>query len=310
MNKKINLLLLLMLTSIVLTARNIIVRNTEIAPTRSSLFPYQQSFFTSPLSLVSDVTTAGDHVPNPYAAETIKQDFKSAETGDTYTVAVKKPNGFDSSKTYQVIYAPDGSLKLGNYIIGTDKDWAATLPKQTVVITVAHQNGHVMQRQRDFIPSDAGGYSDKEFGQAKKFYQFLKKELLPWALKKVPHQSKKVFIGHSFSGLFCLYLTLQNDKLFDKHYAISPSVWANHEEIMKIEKNYAETHKKLAATVTIFAGSLEVLNKVLSSATRFYEKVRERKYEGCKIRFETINWANHYSIIKPAVDKIMKELGG
>jgi uncharacterized protein len=243
-----------------------------------------------------------------WAQKTQKINFASSSTGDSYTIAIKTPAGFDSSKSYKVIYAPDGSLKLGNYIIGANASWAATLPAQTVVITIAHQNGHVMQRQRDFIPSDAGGYSDKKFGQAKKFYTFLKDELLPWALKKVPHQKIRIFIGHSFSGLFALYLTLQPDKLFDKHFAISPSVWANYEELMKIEAKYAKAHTQLKVHIRIFAGSLEVFNKVLNSSTNFYNKVKARRYQGCNISFEVIEWANHYSIIKPAVDKIMKAI--
>lgn len=242
------------------------------------------------------------------AQKTESSDFKSSNTGDTYTISVKTPKGFSTAKSYKVVFVPDGSLKMGNYVLGTDKSWAATIPADVVVVTIGHQNGHEMQRQRDFIPSDAGGYSTKEFGQASKFYLFLKNELIPSIKKKVPNQKTTGFIGHSFSGLFCLYLLLQPDKLFDKHFAISPSVWANYEELMKIEKTYSEKNKTLSANVHIYAGSLEVLNKVLSSATKFYNTVKDRKYTGCTISFETVPWANHISMIKPGVDKALTAL--
>jgi uncharacterized protein len=235
-------------------------------------------------------------------------DFKSSYTGDTYTLTIRYPAGFSSSKSYKIVYVPDGSLKIGNYILGTSKSWAATIPADVAVVAIGHQNGHEMQRQRDFIPSDAGGYSSKEFGQASKFYKFLKNELIPHIKAKIPNQKTTGFIGHSFSGLFCLYLLLQPDKLFDKHFAISPSVWANYEELIKIEKKYSEKNNSLTANVQIFAGSLEVLNKVLASATKFYNTVKDRKYRGCKISFETVPWANHISMIKPGVDKALKAL--
>ena len=234
--------------------------------------------------------------------------FKSSNTGDTYTITIRTPAGFNSAKSYKIAFVADGSLKMGNYVLGTSKSWAATIPSDVVVVTIGHQNGHEMQRQRDFIPSDAGGYSTKEFGQASKFYLFLKTELLPHIKKKVPNQKTTGFIGHSFSGLFCLYLLLQPDKLFDKHFAISPSVWANYEELMKIEEKYSKKNRTLNANVHIYAGSLEVLNKVLASATKFYNTVKERKYMGCIISFETVPWANHISMIKPGVDKALKAL--
>jgi predicted alpha/beta superfamily hydrolase len=243
-----------------------------------------------------------------FAQKRMAEDFKSINTGDTYTVTIRYPANFNTTKSYKVVYVPDGSLKMGNYILGTSKSWAAKIPADVVVVTIGHQNGHEMQRQRDFIPSDAGGYSTKEFGQANKFYRFLKNELIPYVKGKIPNQETTGFIGHSFSGLFCLYLLLQPDKLFDKHFAISPSVWANYEEIIKIEKQYSEKNKTLNAHVQIYAGSLEVLNKVLYSATKFYNTVKDRKYKGCTISFETVPWANHISMIQPGVDKALKAL--
>lgn len=243
-----------------------------------------------------------------FAQKKESYDFKSQHTGDTYTLTIRFPAGFNATKSYKIAYVPDGSLKMGNYVLGTSKSWAASIPANMVVVTIGHQNGHEMQRQRDFIPSDAGGYRNSKFGQASKFYRFLKNELLPHIKGKVPNQLTTGFIGHSFSGLFCLYLTLQPDKLFDKHFAISPSVWANYEELMKIEKSYGEKNKTLNARIEIYAGSLEVLNKVLASATKFYNTVKERKYRGCTISMETIPWANHISMIKPGVDRALKAL--
>jgi predicted alpha/beta superfamily hydrolase len=240
-------------------------------------------------------------------AQTIeKQNLHSTHTGDDYEIIVRKPEGFSPDKSCHIIYVADGSIKLGNYMLGTDKSWKATVPKTCVVVAIAHKGDWHTKRSRDFIPSDAGGYSDKNFGQANKFYLFLKNELIPWVNKKFPKQKDKSFIGHSFSGLFCLYTLFQSDKLFDKHFAISPSVWANYSELIKIEANFSKKNKSLKATVMLQAGGLEVFNKVLSSTKEFYTVTQGRKYTGYTVSFSTVNNANHYSMIKPGVDKILK----
>jgi predicted alpha/beta superfamily hydrolase len=239
-------------------------------------------------------------------AQTIeKQNIHSANTNDDYEIIIRKPEGFSAEKSYHIIYVADGSIKLGNYILGTDKSWAATVPKSCVIVAIAHIGDWHTKRSRDFIPSDAGGYSDKNFGHAQKFYLFLKNELIPLINKKFTKQKDKSFIGHSFSRLFCLYTLFQPDKLFDNHFAISPSVWANYRELLKIEENFSKKNKTLAAKVMLQAGGLEVLNKVLSTTNEFYNTTKERNYAGYSVSFSTVNNANHFSMIKPGADKIL-----
>lgn len=244
-------------------------------------------------------------IPVLLFAQITEQTISSKHTGDKYIIKIKNHNPQISQ---HVIYVADGSLKLGNYILGTDAGWKATVPANCVVVTIAHIGDWNTKRQRDFIPSDADGYKDENFAQAGKFYLFLKDELQPLINKKIPKQIDRSFIGHSFSGLFSLYASLQSEKLFERYFAISPSVWANYYELDKIEKSYSEKQKTLAGKMMLFAGGLEVFNKVLSSTSDYYKKVKDRNYNGLTISFVEINNANHFSIIKPAVDKILKSI--
>lgn len=200
----------------------------------------------------------------------------------------------------------DGSLKMGNYVLGKDSSWRADVPENCIVITIAHLGDYTMKRQRDFLPSDAGGYNDSNFGHAHQFYLFLKNTILPYINSTYSKKSSSAFIGHSFSGLFCVYLLFQEDKLFDRHFAISPSIWANHSELMKIEDHHSKKSKKLSGNLDLLAGGLEVFNMVLSSSRQFYQQTIKRSYEGYKVNFHTINNANHYSIIKPGIDNALK----
>lgn len=235
--------------------------------------------------------------------------IQSTYTKDRYQINVNKPELYDSLKYYTIVYVADGSIGLGEYAVASNGNWKAAIPKNCIIVTIGHEGDWKAKRRRDFIPSDITKNSDDEFGRADAFYLFLKEELLPAIQPKFLHSKTKVFIGHSFSGLFALYAALQNEKLFDKYFAISPSVWANYHELIKLEEQYSKTHKELQADIHIYVGSLEVFNKVISSSTAFFNNLSSRGYNGCKISFEEITAANHFSVRKPAIDRIYKLIG-
>jgi hypothetical protein len=232
----------------------------------------------------------------------------SSYTKDHYVVTIRKPADFSSNKKYHLVYMSDGGIGIGDYVLGKSESWKAEIPSNCVVIAIAHTGDWHDKRSRDFIPSDISKNAEDDFGKADLFYLFMQKELIPMIEKKIPNKKDRVFIGHSFGGLFCLYTLFKEDKLFDQHFAISPSCWANYYELDKIEKAYAEKNKKLKANVTIYVGTLEFLNKVLPSSRSFYKTVSERKYAGLEISKDEIGYANHFSIRKPAVDKIFQSL--
>ena len=136
----------------------------------------------------------------------------------------------------------------------------------------------------------------------------MKNELIPWVEKKMPVKKGRAFIGHSFGGLFCLYTLFKDDKLFDQHFAISPSVWANQYELNKIEEAWSKKNMSLKGKVWLYAGGLEFLNKVLYSTRGFYSTVQKRNYAGLKIQKKEFADANHFSVRKPAVDHIFEQL--
>ena len=242
-------------------------------------------------------------------AQSIQTDtVYSNSVKDKFVIEVRKPAGFTTSGKYHHVYMTDGSIGIGDYVFGRDKSWAATIPSNCVIIAISHIGNWHDKRPRDFIPSDISKNVEENFGKADKFYLFMKNELIPHIEKKMPNKKDRVFIGHSFGGLFCLYTLFKEDKLFDRHFAISPSVWANYYELNKIEEKYSEANKSLKANVTLYAGGLEFLNKVLYSTRSFYTTVIKRKYAGLTIRKDEIGNANHFSIRKPAVDRIFESL--
>ncbi len=241
----------------------------------------------------------------PYCciSQQTKEDFTSSRTGDSYDIIIKKPKNFDSTKTYHIVYFTDAGINSGKIILSQPDENI----KNCILIGIAHKGDWETWRQRDFIPSDAGGYSNRHFGQASKFYLFMKEELMPYINKRFSKPKSKVFIGHSFGGLQALYMSMRENILFDHYYAISPSVWANYKELMKIEKQYAKTNKNYNSNISIYAGSLEFLNKVLSSSQEFYNTVKARNYKGLSITHSIVNGVNHYGIVPEVVPGIFRQ---
>jgi len=247
----------------------------------------------------------------PFAAWSQTQETDtvfSRNTNDKYIITVVKPAGYSTGKKYHHVYMTDGSIGIGDYVLGKSKSWAATIPANCIVIAIGHIGNYETKRARDLIPSDISHNATTNFGNANLFYRFLRYELIPAMEKKLAPRKSRAFIGHSFGGLFCLYTLFQDDKLFDHHFAISPSCWANYYELDKIEKAYAAKQKTLKADVMIWAGGLEFLNKVLYSTRSFYTTVAGRNYKGLTIQKDEIGNANHLSIRKPAVDRAFEKL--
>jgi predicted alpha/beta superfamily hydrolase len=242
-------------------------------------------------------------IPFSVNAQQTKEEIVSTKTGDTYEIIIRKPKIFDTAKFYHLVYFTDAAINSGKVILSQPEENI----KNCILIGIAHKGDWDTKRQRDFIPSDAGGYSDKNFGQASKFFFFMKDELLPYINKKFAKQKSKVFIGHSFGGLLALYMSMRENKLFDHYYAISPSVWANYYELMKIEKDYAAKNKEYNSSISIYAGSLEFLNKVLTSSKEFYTTAKGRNYKGLSITYSVIDGVNHYGIVPEVIPRILKE---
>lgn len=227
---------------------------------------------------------------------------------DDYVITTKKPPGYNPGNKYHFVYVTDGSLGIGDYILGKNDNWKASVPANCVIIAISHQGNWHDKRPRDFIPSDISLNRKNNFGNADRFYLFMQKELIPAIEKKFPNRRDRVFIGHSLGGLFGLYTLFKEDKLFDRHFAISPSIWANYHELNKIEETFSKKQKQLKANVVLYAGTLEFLNKVLFSTRNFFKTMQGRNYLGLSISKAEIGTANHYSVRKPANDKIFQVL--
>lgn len=120
------------------------------------------------------------------AAATETDTISSLHVKDKFVISIKKPASYSQQKKYHHVYITDGSIGMGDYILGKSDGWKATIPSTCIIIAISHIGDWDEKRPRDFIPSDISKNSAMNFGKANQFYLFLQKELIPVIEKNYP----------------------------------------------------------------------------------------------------------------------------
>lgn len=122
-----------------------------------------------------------------------------------------------------------------------DGDWNTKIVIQTVnfmrqlgmippIIVVSVPNyidSHgTNSRDRNLTPSA----SDEEprSGGAAEFLAFLKTELIPFVDQRYPTNGTHLIHGHSYGGLFLMYVLEKEPQLFDGYLVLDPAMWWDH----------------------------------------------------------------------------------
>ena len=135
------------------------------------------------------------------------------------------------------------------------------------LIVVGVANGK--DRSHDMTPP-AGGEGAKQFptaGGAANFERFIADEVLPHVRSRYRTLPTTVLAGHSFGGLFGLYVAATNPGSYAGIVAMSPSLWWNDSTVAGA---YADAIARAAAPTRIFATS-GGLEPAIDVTTRRFE---------------------------------------
>lgn len=256
--------------------------------------------------------------------------MQSEKTGREYQIWVALPNDyFSTNEKYEVVYGVDANMEFGSLVeaarnlaaegaiskrivvgIGYPgvSDWSYMTPRRTLDLTPTEDN---------VWPSSVNGYLEEHnlpvitaSGGAEDFAQFLQDELIP--LIKQDYRVKqgcRTLFGHSFGGLFGLFVLLKHPDLFDGYISVSPSLWWDNGVIFTYEEELASKTSVLKAKLFMSVGGLEQAGPdgkkyaMVDNIKKMAAKLNHRNYEDFKLETHVLEGETHMSMISAAISR-------
>jgi len=253
-------------------------------------------------------------------ANTERRTLKSLANGVEYEIDVALPRGYSASKKrYPVMYTLDGNvffpLLTASYRLA-----ARLIPDELIIVGVGYPTNdygfwskdYGASRARDYTPRPAkavGGVSARA-GGAPVFLRFLREELIPFidsSYRTIP--GNRGLMGHSYGGLFCVYVLTHEPGLFHKYAIGSPAVQWDNEAAIRWESEYAATHRELPARVYVYIGAFEDDNIMKAPTRRFWEALQRRHYAGLDlVDFAIVPGEIHQSVSLGGMEHALRSL--
>ena len=176
------------------------------------------------------IAAADEPVP-PHHSFTLE----SAALKETRRMNVYTPPGYDTEKKtrFPVLYMLDGGLQEDFPHVASDIDTTIRAGEMRPLILVGIEN---TERRRDLTgPTDVPDERAiaPRVGGAADFRRFLRAELIPAIDRRAPTSGEAAIIGESLAGLFILETFLLDPDLFTTAIAISPSLFWNHQALVR-----------------------------------------------------------------------------
>jgi uncharacterized protein len=202
---------------------------------------------------------------SPLAATEVHY-LTSAHVGDEFKVFVGHC-GTTTESPATVLYLTDANGYFGLSVdIIRSMQLAHHLPPM-LVVGIGYRRGVLAEtmalRTRDLTPTSDVGFADlfpeqAEMGRAADLLAFIQTELTPWVESRYSvDPGDATYFGHSFGGLFGLYVLLNAPQTFRRYVIGSPSLWWNRGVMFDFEIAYADTHQDLPADVFFGIGADE-----------------------------------------------------
>lgn len=232
------------------------------------------------------VTIAGSEV----------RQLQSSATGRSYDIYIRLPDEYTMKpwKKYPVLYVLDGQwdFKLLDSIYG-GLYYDKSVPEMIIAgITYAGENpDYGALRAMDYTPA-ADLFIDGS-GDAPRFHDFLKDELLPFIEANYrADPAQRVLMGSSFGGTFSLYALFTEPTLFNGYVIGSPIVTYGDDFAFEQEADYASSHQDLPVRLFLSVGELE---EMAGPVNEFMQVLRDRSYPGLEMETRTISGERHAS---------------
>lgn len=144
-------------------------------------------------------------------------------------------------------------------------------------------------------------------GRAEDFIQFIENEVKPFVNETYNvNKNNETLVGHSFGGLFGLYVLFNHSDSFNRYVIASPSIWWDDAVTFEFEDSYANSHSNMAKKVFISVGSKEFVSGpqgMIENTQNMVQKLESRNYPDLKLSFTNFEDETHESVVGISIHK-------
>lgn len=166
---------------------------------------------------------------------TVAQSELKFEKLNEYELTIYLPEGYNTSKSYPVVYFNDGQMLFGKYDMGLKSTLDSLIYEDHIkplIVVGIHADQY---RTEKYVPYN-DDFVRKSSQQHINYADFITKELIPWvdgtySTKKTADE--RAIFGASFGGLNATWITLNYQMYFSFSAGLSASFWVNDNEIFQ-----------------------------------------------------------------------------
>ena len=176
--------------------------------------------------------------------------------GEVRLINVYTPPGYAKSRrAYPVLYMPDGGLAEDFPHIVNTLDSLIRLKRIRPLIVVGIEN---TVRRRDLsAPTTVGSDSTwaPVIGGSGAFRAFIRDQLIPEVKKRYRCTAETGLVGESLAGFFTVETFMKEPLLFQRYIALSPSLFWNNKEMLRIAEARQAPFPKVKRTLYLTAAN-------------------------------------------------------
>lgn len=265
-------------------------------------------------------------------------DVTAAGSGGIYRLMIWRPSTSPPPQGYPVVYVTDGNALFGT--VRDAIDIRSRVPRTSglapaVVVAIGYPGEapyDIRRRAYDLtppvevasMPPRPNGKPWPPLGGADAFLAFIETRVKPLVADLVPvDPTREVLMGHSFGGLFALYVLFDRPGAFDAYVALSPSIWFNERMIADAAARFLARPAAERGDAALFlsVGALEQeltgveedhpqaeIRRTWKARNRMVDNAREmaallQDIEGLDVSFVEFPGEEHTSVIPASISR-------
>tara|TARA_R110002072_G_scaffold192107_8_gene348873 strand:- start:1914 stop:3116 length:1203 start_codon:yes stop_codon:yes gene_type:complete len=181
-------------------------------------------------------------------------------------IYVQLPENYnpDSKQKYPVVYVLDGEVFLPT-VYNVHRFYSGGFMPEMIIVGISNAKNRVRDLTTSKVTEMYGMPFKQENGEAANFSKFLESELIPFIESKYPVTNFRTLIGHSYGGLFTVYILINHSHLFSNYIAIDPSLdWDNQKLLKEAEDLFINQNYQNKSLFISLGGQLHMQNSKIT----------------------------------------------